>query len=210
MSATFDINSFLCEALQIEKPPVQAVIKPPVPVKVQPRNEDFMKLTLRCLKKRRLESESIEKPIVQASPAPRKKRPLLQLLLEPPTQKKQKLIVLKPAVTSKSKWTREEDEELKSLMEKTNVKSYSQICGLLTTPRTSKQCRERWHNHLNPEVKKDKWTPEEDALICASFNDFGPSWSRMALLMKGRTDNAIKNHFNSTLKRKNAASLVKS
>ncbi|CAJ1940290.1 unnamed protein product [Cylindrotheca closterium] len=60
-------------------------------------------------------------------------------------------------------------------------------------PRTGKQCRERWQNHLRPNIKKGNWTAQEEDMIRVLFDAYGPKWSSMSKLMKSRTDNDIKN-----------------
>ncbi|KAL9644251.1 hypothetical protein ABK040_005712 [Willaertia magna] len=101
----------------------------------------------------------------------------------------------------KGSWTEEEDKKLLDLVQNHGAKRWSFIAQGLPG-RVGKQCRERYLNHLDPKINKKAWTEEEDAVIVEMHEKHGNQWAKISRVLEGRTANAVKNHWNSTLSKK--------
>ncbi|WKA06178.1 hypothetical protein VitviT2T_024093 [Vitis vinifera] len=82
-------------------------------------------------------------------------------------------------------WTQEEDQKLNEWLS-----------------RSGKSCTERWNNHLDPNVKRENFSQEEDDAIICFQSLYGNSWESIAAHLPGRTDNDVKNRWYNHLKKK--------
>jgi len=111
-------------------------------------------------------------------------------------------LTLSEEKVAKRNWTPDEDTALVAAVNKYGACRWSLIATELLNAnsafvRVGKQCRERWNNHLCPEVKKSEWSDEEDMAIVQGVSELGTRWCEIikAPALAGRTDNAIKNRY---------------
>jgi len=105
--------------------------------------------------------------------------------------------VLKPGLV-KGPWLQREDEIILSMIRSHGIGNikWSEIAAALPG-RLGKQCRERWVNHLDPDLKKDAWTEEEDRILMTKQVELGNKWRDIAAFLPGRSENSVKNRWNS-------------
>ncbi|KAK4576095.1 hypothetical protein RGQ29_026877 [Quercus rubra] len=106
------------------------------------------------------------------------------------------------ATLKKGPWTAAEDAILVEYVRKHGEGNWNAVQRNSGLARCGKSCRLRWANHLRPNLKKGAFTPEEERLILELHAKYGNKWARMAAQLPGRTDNEIKNYWNTRVKRR--------
>ncbi|KAH7373489.1 hypothetical protein KP509_17G059200 [Ceratopteris richardii] len=101
----------------------------------------------------------------------------------------------------KGLWSPDEDEKLRACIAQHSSGSWSDIARKAGLQRCGKSCRRRWMNHLRPDLKHEKFSEEEVRLIIKLHDSLGNKWSEIATYLVGRTDNDVKNLWNTQIKR---------
>ncbi|XP_074560972.1 uncharacterized protein LOC141817204 [Curcuma longa] len=102
----------------------------------------------------------------------------------------------------KGLWSPEEDEKLIEHITKYGHGCWSSVPKLAGLQRCGKSCRLRWINYLRPDLKRGTFSQQEEDLIVQLHAVLGNRWSKIAAHLPGRTDNEIKNLWNSCIKKK--------
>ena len=144
-------------------------------------------------------------PTIMSAPPPEQPMSSPNLINQPDNYQRNQNFTFK-IIKRRAPWNKKEDEAIIELVNKYGTSNWTIIANEMallykSKHRNGKQCRERWHNHLDPIVNKENWTEEEENILFNKHLEYGNKWSDISKFLPGRTDNSIKNHFYSKLRK---------
>lgn len=107
-----------------------------------------------------------------------------------------------PSFKPHAKFTSEEDQILKNLVEQYGEDNWATIASMMYN-RNPRQCRERYQYYLSPKLNRGEWAEEEDNLLRAKVEEFGNKWVKISKFFPSRTDAMVKNRYQVLLRRQN-------
>ncbi|OHT17378.1 Myb-like DNA-binding domain containing protein [Tritrichomonas foetus] len=102
----------------------------------------------------------------------------------------------------RKKFSLEEDNMLRTLVENCGLNQWNIVAQYMKN-RTARQCRDRYRNYLQPGFFNGQWSAQEDEMLYQKYQEFGPQWTLLSQLLKGRSANSIKNRWNYFVSRMN-------
>ena len=148
---------------------------------------------------------SIQEPTALTTPPQDQSQQVPNLLNQTDNYQKNQNFTFR-IIKRRAPWNKKEDEAIIELVNKYGTSNWTIIANEMallykSKHRNGKQCRERWHNHLDPIVNKENWTEEEENILFNKHLEYCNKWSDISKFLPGRTDNSIKNHFYSKLRK---------
>ena len=140
---------------------------------------------------------SIQEPTALTTPPQDQSQQVPNLLNQTDNYQKNQNFTFR-IIKRRAPWNKKEDEAIIELVNKYGTSNWTIIANEMallykSKHRNGKQCRERWHNHLDPIVNKENWTEEEENILFNKHLEYGNKWSDISKFLPGRTDNSIKN-----------------
>ncbi|KAL7608889.1 hypothetical protein Lser_V15G12257 [Lactuca serriola] len=111
-------------------------------------------------------------------------------------------LTLDKNIIKKGAWSKEEDEKLRAYIQRYGHWNWCLLPKFAGLSRSGKSCRLRWMNYLRPNIKHGNITKEEDEIIVRLHKQLGNKWTAIAAQLPGRSDNEVKNRWNSHLKKR--------
>jgi hypothetical protein len=144
-------------------------------------------------------------PVYKASPAYVSPLPFEIAAILQSFSPRRRLRAPKEGPRVKGTWAPEEDRKLRELVAQYGPRKWSRISAHLPG-RIGKQCRERWFNHLDNSVDHSQFTKDEDLILAKAHRTLGNQWAAISMALAkagypGRTSNAVKNHWNSAIRK---------